>query len=337
MKKVIHQLSKAACILLLIPISLQAQQQDSLDVKFYTVQDTLIVNNVLYLSITNITDDTLFVPWPRTDEPDFRATITGMIYNSERISLDHYALNSASGKNYVKIGPNDSTRIRFEFNNLSNGIPDDTSLHHFVIETFPFGSYSGTVKHLKRQEGFVGNYRVISDEKQLYEVSIDSFDIKILRKSLDGSRYNYELLFDSQEEYNTFNQHIINSSGTLFTETLNGDEEVRFKVETFKAVPVFVDIKDDIQVPKDFAIEKIYPNPFNPSTNIDLNISNASNYDLYVYNNLGQIVYSDYLGSLNVGSYTFRLNLGYLSTGIYTVIISNKNNQLSIKNITLLK
>jgi hypothetical protein len=159
MKKVIHQLSKAACILLLIPISLQAQQQDSLDVKFYTVQDTLIVNNVLYLSITNITDDTLFVPWPRTDEPDFRATITGMIYNSERISLDHYALNSASGKNYVKIGPNDSTRIRFEFNNLSNGIPDDTSLHHFVIETFPFGSYSGTVNKLNRISGIAGYYR----------------------------------------------------------------------------------------------------------------------------------------------------------------------------------
>ena len=42
--------------------------------------------------------------------------------------------------------------------------------------------------------------------------------------------------------------------------------------------------------PSDFELSAAYPNPFNPSTSLDLSLNESGHVNIYVYNVLGQIV-----------------------------------------------
>jgi len=323
------------CILISMVSITSLHAQDSLLTKMYVDSDSLFGNSAVFLSITNITEDTLLIPWPYKDEFDLFGSEFSLSYNGVEIPIP--AKINGSGFNYVNLLPKDSTRIRIEFNNLSNGIPMDTTDHTFVFKTFPKGEYSGTFKDLKRVQGKIYLYSILEHDHEPIIASLtDSLGIPIMRQFIKDPQGDYEFLFKNDQQFNQFYSLIRQRVNVIWAKLLDGSSVVDFRVDYFNSEPVFLEIGKEESLPKTFQIERIYPNPFNPSTNIDLNISNASKYDLYVYNNLGQIVYSDYLGSLNVGSYTFRLNLGYISTGIYTVIISNKNKQFSIKKITLM-
>ena len=61
---------------------------------------------------------------------------------------------------------------------------------------------------------------------------------------------------------------------------------------------------------------KVYPNPSTGIVNVTLDVSGAQNVTFKVYNELGQVVNSNYYGKLN-GQVTKELNLSDLSKGVY--------------------
>lgn len=73
----------------------------------------------------------------------------------------------------------------------------------------------------------------------------------------------------------------------------------------------------------------IYPNPSNGEFTINLGNSNLTKFDIYIYNNLGKIVYKKQ--NLNEISY---LKLNNLTSGIYNVKIIN-NNQIKTKKLII--
>lgn len=82
-------------------------------------------------------------------------------------------------------------------------------------------------------------------------------------------------------------------------------------------------------IPDGFFLGNNYPNPFNPSTNIQFAIPSNSFIELKIFNSLGKEVESLIEGQhLTAGTYTVSWNAGNLSSGIYfcKIIVSSEFN-----------
>ena len=85
--------------------------------------------------------------------------------------------------------------------------------------------------------------------------------------------------------------------------------------------PPMLSVQD---VPETFAIESIYPNPFNPSTTVRVGLVERGMYHVGVYNTLGQQVYQSELDASAPGWYTVRLTLDTFSSGVYFVHVRHR-------------
>ena len=85
-----------------------------------------------------------------------------------------------------------------------------------------------------------------------------------------------------------------------------------------------IDLKDNQDiVPNEFYLSNAYPNPFNPSTNINFGLPVTSNVKITVSNINGEIVQTILDNkSLSAGSYSEQFNAENLTSGIYFYIIS---------------
>ena len=90
-------------------------------------------------------------------------------------------------------------------------------------------------------------------------------------------------------------------------------------------------------VPENFKIENVYPNPFNPTVNISLNIKDNSPISLSIFNMLGhEVAILIENKSFEPGNYTYEWNAGDLPTGTYFFKL-NSSGGTSIKKAVFLK
>ena len=76
-------------------------------------------------------------------------------------------------------------------------------------------------------------------------------------------------------------------------------------------------IEVDVTVPKVFALEQNYPNPFKPSTKIKFSLASDSKVTLTVFDVLGQEVANLIRGNLAAGSYEIDFNASNINSGVY--------------------
>ena len=95
---------------------------------------------------------------------------------------------------------------------------------------------------------------------------------------------------------------------------------------------------DDLQtqIPGEFSLAQNYPNPFNPSTKISFNILNAGEYELNIFNILGEKVRTLTNRNYTVGEYTSvwdaRNDAGNpVSSGVYFYRLSSDKQTLTRK------
>ena len=88
--------------------------------------------------------------------------------------------------------------------------------------------------------------------------------------------------------------------------------------------------------PSDFKISNIYPNPFNPYTNFELEITKSDIIKIDIYDLNGKIVDSLYNGILDRGIYSYIWDASNFTSGIYFITISTSEYSTSQK-ITLIK
>jgi uncharacterized lipoprotein YddW (UPF0748 family) len=108
---------------------------------------------------------------------------------------------------------------------------------------------------------------------------------------------------------NTFHFWKVRANNSIGTS--NWSDVWRFKTVN----PLGID--DEDLMPTEYVLEQNYPNPFNPSTNFRFKIAEAGLTTLKIYNLLGQevaVVLSEFM---NPGTYDFRFDAEYLSSGIY--------------------
>ena len=117
-------------------------------------------------------------------------------------------------------------------------------------------------------------------------------------------------------EYQTSGNH------TTVVIVVPGDEELFTYSGKFEIVDIMVvNGSDEIDVvkPAVFNLGAAYPNPFNPTTNISLDISDAGNVNVSVYNLMGQMVSTLSEGYMNAGNYTLNWNASDQVSGMYLV------------------
>lgn len=75
------------------------------------------------------------------------------------------------------------------------------------------------------------------------------------------------------------------------------------------------------KLPTEFAIESAYPNPFNPSTTLRVNVPATSQVKLAVYDVLGRQVATLVDGRMGAGRHQISWNASNVSTGIYFAVL----------------
>ena len=95
-------------------------------------------------------------------------------------------------------------------------------------------------------------------------------------------------------------------------------------------------ITTNVSIPDAVTLGAAYPNPFNPSTSFDLNVNQAGNVSVMIYNINGQIVDVLHQGYKDAGVHAMTLNGQNLSSGMYIIKATSADVTVSQK-IMLIK
>jgi len=111
--------------------------------------------------------------------------------------------------------------------------------------------------------------------------------------------------------------------------------EDAFEVDEVLAVNSneFIDVVKHVS---EFNLSSAYPNPFNPTTNIDFSVSEAGYASVKVYNLMGQVVGVLMDGMVDANTYNLTWDAQHLSSGVY-MIKAESNGQVATQKIMLLK
>jgi hypothetical protein len=136
--------------------------------------------------------------------------------------------------------------------------------------------------------------------------------------------YSTDAILDENNEY-SYSDYRQKDEGVVY---------YRIKQINFDSTFVFSpSIKIGTKRAKEFEIIQNFPNPFNPSTNIFVNILINGEYKIAVYNLNGKIVTNIHDGFLSLGKYEFTFDGSDLPSGIYLFEIKSSNFSNAIKMI----
>ena len=83
-------------------------------------------------------------------------------------------------------------------------------------------------------------------------------------------------------------------------------------------------------------INSVYPNPFNPVTNVEYTLSESGSVEIVVFDVMGRHIETLYNGYQSDGGHSITWNAGNKSSGIYYIQIISNNN-IKTQKVVLLK
>tara|TARA_Y100001970_G_scaffold216399_1_gene264864 strand:- start:381 stop:1043 length:663 start_codon:yes stop_codon:yes gene_type:complete len=92
----------------------------------------------------------------------------------------------------------------------------------------------------------------------------------------------------------------------------------------------------EIVMPVEFGLSTAYPNPFNPTTSVDLYMSTSEVVSVNVYSITGQLVNTLHSGSLSTGAHSFTWDASHVSSGVYFIQAATSSDVVTQK-VMLLK
>ena len=88
--------------------------------------------------------------------------------------------------------------------------------------------------------------------------------------------------------------------------------------------------------PEEFALSAAYPNPFNPTTSLDLSLDSSGSVSVKIYNVVGQVVATLASGHMNAGYHTLTWDASNMASGMYFVKVEAGSN-VAVQKIMLMK
>jgi len=179
----------------------------------------------------------------------------------------------------------------------------------------------------KNDNNLVGKTNVFYDD-----VSKDNaYNMKILTDladtpKIEGPKAGDELYFRLKQDEKTYELNAVNGQEVIHNP--GQIERWDFNIGTV------VGVEEDI--PRQFALQQNFPNPFNPSTTIRYDVGEKSNVLLNVYNISGQKVRTLVDEVKDAGSYQVNFDGSNLSAGVYFFRMES-GNYTSIEKGMLIK
>ena len=135
------------------------------------------------------------------------------------------------------------------------------------------------------------------------------------------------------------NSRLVATVGQVFTETLETNTTILASGIWGSVAQTILTLEETL--PLEFSISNGYPNPFNPTVNIDITFPQKSDIDIKIYDLLGKLVFSHNQQFPSAGQYQFQwnaiTNLGKpIASGVYLFTLGYKKNIYKQK-ITFLK
>jgi hypothetical protein len=93
---------------------------------------------------------------------------------------------------------------------------------------------------------------------------------------------------------------------------------------------------DIVSIPTVFGLNDAYPNPFNPTTSVELAMPQDGFVSVKVYNLMGQVVATLHEGNLTANSYSFTWDAADVASGMYFLKAETAGN-VDIQKIMLMK
>ncbi|NQV29408.1 MAG: DUF1566 domain-containing protein [Candidatus Marinimicrobia bacterium] len=90
------------------------------------------------------------------------------------------------------------------------------------------------------------------------------------------------------------------------------------------------------ETPTSFSLGQVYPNPFNPETNLQFSMDKSGMVNLSVYNLMGQLVVTLANGPRSAGTYSIKFNASEFPSGVYIYRLQ-VNGMSSSKRMLLIK
>jgi Secretion system C-terminal sorting domain/3-keto-disaccharide hydrolase len=126
------------------------------------------------------------------------------------------------------------------------------------------------------------------------------------------------------------------SKGWDGPDAINSVNDWHMSNDSFSQLAWSADETATLTLPEKFSLEPVYPNPFNAQANVTVQLPEAGELNVAVYNTLGQQVIEMVSGHVNAGNHTFTLDAANLSSGIYFVR-AEMDGQVQTQKIVLMK
>ena len=250
--------------------------------------------------------------------------------------------------------------IAQEINNAHHGIVGVLHPIGWVFESGTFESSDAETPSgnmvLDPDEGM----KIICSEEQYNNNDCPSLDDKISRPddmewtfvlSDVGDYYLEQTLFEVTLNFNTDNSSIgdfsmgyittVNTWGMM--DWLNTEDNVDNPNMTDTSMQNMVSVisptasSDNVKtIPESFYLSQNFPNPFNPSTNIDFFIPSDGEVSLSIYDINGKVIHSLVKDNFPAGSHSLTFNGNKYSSGVYYYVLKTKAGAISRK-MTLVK
>ncbi|MBZ0265202.1 T9SS type A sorting domain-containing protein [bacterium] len=210
-----------------------------------------------------------------------------------------------------------------EFDQLDVPAPPTSPTDEYLRVSFNHTEWEG-IRKLSREV-------VAESDQYQFELTIESSETGMVTLNFNDIA---NLLPDGFEANATFN-------GSTFN--LIEHAEITFDYADVTAIQVTVGASlnaiDDLatSLPAEFAITSIYPNPFNPSTEISVALPQSAELNIHLYNVIGEKVMDVFNGRTEAGIQTFTLNANGFSNGVYFVRVSAPGQFSQIRKIVLVK
>jgi hypothetical protein len=239
-----------------------------------------------------------------------------------RISkLDTKLSNKLSGKSLKSVKAVKPTQsILKDLKNPAKVIKPEASLDRKAVKSSL--KRANSVKLIKTEnglsyeaDGFVGFEMTLSHG--------DDFKLDMAKGGFSG--YN--------TVGNTTKLVIVNNETTELFSSVGDFEIVDVLAGTSDGVTLSAEIAS---IPSVFGLSSAYPNPFNPSTSVELSVPSEGFVSVKVYNLMGQVVSTLHEGNLTANSYNFAWNAENMASGMYLLKAESAGN-MAIQKIMLMK
>ncbi len=98
----------------------------------------------------------------------------------------------------------------------------------------------------------------------------------------------------------------------------------------------WLSVNDANELPCEFKIENLYPNPFNSTTRLEYSLNRTSRLNISIYNVNGQLIKSVYHGIQTEGKHSQSLKSGNISSGTY-FLVAEVNGKFSTEKMISIK